>query len=116
MYSNLVKKMIERFNETELLLTQGQDGQVEILGTCHLDELEHFIVGLKVFDDLRSPDSTLHLINNFVEVRLKNPNAAVDTNLLHWHPVLVELDLHDLDDLSTMLEGLWAALDRPSAD
>jgi len=108
--------MIKKLNETELLLTQEQDGRVEILGSCHLDDLERYITGLKIFDDLRSYDSTLHLISNLVEVRLRNPNAAIDTNLLRWHPVLVTLDLHDLGDLSSMLEGLWYAIDHPSAD
>ena len=116
MYSNLVKNMIEKFNENELLLTQRYDHQVEILGTCHLDELEHFITGLQIIADLRCPYSTLHLISNLVEVRLRNPNAEVNTNMLYWHPVLIGLDLHNLDDLSSMLEGLWYVMDNPSAD
>lgn len=116
MYSNLVKNMIEKLNESELLLTQKQNSQIEILGVCHLDELEHIISGLQIFDDLRSSDSTLHLISNFVDVHLRNPNAAIDINTLHWHPILVTLDLHDLDDLSSMLEGIWYVMEYPSAD
>lgn len=116
MYSDLVKNMIEKLNETELLLTQKQDGQVEILGTCHLDDLEHIITGLQIFDDLRSSDSTLYLISNFVEVRLRNPRAIIDTDMLHWHPVLVQIDLHNLNDLSSMLEGIWYVTDNQSAD
>ena len=116
MYSNLVKNMIKKLNETELLLTQKQDNRVEILGSCRLDTLEHFIEGLQIFDGLRSSDSTLHLISNHVEVRLRNPNAAIDTDMLHWHPVLVELDLYDLDDLETMLKGIWWAIEHPIAD
>lgn len=116
MYSNLVKNMIEKLNETELLLTQRQDDRVEILGVCRLDNLEHFITGLQILDDLRCSDSTLHLISNIVEVRLKNPKAAIDTDMLHWHPILVELDLQDLDDLSSMLEGIWRAIEHSIAD
>lgn len=116
MYSNLVKNMIEKFNESELLLTQEQDGRVEILGLCHLDDLEHFITGLQTLDNLRCHYSTLQLISNIVEVRLRNPDAAIDTNLLRWHPVLVELDLHDLENLNTMLNGIWYAIEHPSVD
>lgn len=111
MYSDLVKNIVEKLNETELLLTQGQDSRVEILGICHLEDLEGFILGLKIFNDLQCSDSTLHLINNYVEVRLRNPGAAISTSLLRWHPVLVELDLHNLNDLSSMLEGIWDAMD-----